>query len=312
MVLAATGHALAAPNPTHWCGTDEVGVDRLPDAVAAQQLHAVYAVPSDGTDEFAQDAVLIARDLASIDTWWRQQDLTRAPRWDLQSFPGCDTTFGDLDITSVRLPEPGPAYAQMNTTGYDAIVRDLSPALRNIWKKYVVFYDGPIAPDANVCGVSNLGPTTIGLSDAIVAVRAPRCGTLGSADYLAHVAAHEIVHNLGGVDVGAPHRCSGSHVCDSIRDLMSSSGSFYSLFDYVLDVGHDDYYGHTGDWWDVQDSAWLLRPTEPQYTLVVARAGKGTVESDYPGIICPPTCSIAWERGSTVLLFATERPATSD
>ena len=39
----------------------------------------------------------------------------------------------------------------------------------------------------------------------------------------------------------------------------------------VLDAGRDDYYGHSGTWWDVQDSPWLTHL--PQFSLAASGAG---------------------------------------
>ena len=85
---------------------------------------------------------------------------------------------------------------------------------------------------------------------------------------------------------------------------MGASGTSNSLFDYVLDVGRDDYYGHSGSWWDVQDSAWLSHLNAPQFALTVAHTGDGKVTSDLPGIACPPACSIPWDSGTKVTLTA--------
>jgi hypothetical protein len=88
---------------------------------------------------------------------------------------------------------------------------------------------------------------------------------------------------------------------------MAPQGFSNSLFDYALDVGRDDYYGHSGTWWDVQDSQWLSHLDAPQYPLTVKVEGEqGAVESDLPGIQCPPACSIVWDSGTQVLLTATE------
>ena len=74
-----------------------------------------------------------------------------------------------------------------------------------------------------------------------------------------------------------------------------------------LDVGRDDYYGHSGAWWDVQDSLWLRKLDRPSQSLSVTLAGKtagASVTSDAPGIDCPQTCASTWDGGETVTLAA--------
>jgi Divergent InlB B-repeat domain len=310
LVLGSPGGAVAAPPPSHWCGADETAADRTPDAVASYQVHVIYAIPADGADRFFERALPIARDLASIDTWWRLQDPTRTLRFDLHAFPGCDSTFGALDISVVRLAQPGAIYAPLDLNAFAALRGDMFRAVSNIYKKYTVYYDGPIAPDSPICGVSSFGPVDSGLSFAFTFLNADvalgRCGSLGAADYMAQTEVHELVHNLGAVLPEAPHYCQSGHVCDALNDLMTAAGTSNSLFDYVLDAGRDDYYGHSGSWWDVQDSAWLSHLDAPQFALSVSVSGsdQGTVESDLPGISCPPACSIRWDSGSGVSLTA--------
>jgi Divergent InlB B-repeat domain len=305
LAVASAGHA--APAPPRWCGTDEATADRLPDAVASYQLHAVYAIPSDGADRYFQDAPLIARDLAAIDSWWIAQDPTRTLRWDMQAFPGCDSLFGGLDISFLRLPLPASAYADPQNGGYVNLVRGLGASFLDPYKKYAVFYDGPLIPDNDICGVSSLGPISSGASYAFAYLQgSPQgfCGSLGNSDYMAQTAVHEVIHNLGAVSPSAPHVCMGGHVCDSVGDVMAPFGTSNSLFDYVLDVGRDDYYGHSGSWWDVQDSAWLSHLNAPRFPLTVTATGDGKVTSNLPGIECPPACSIPWDSGTAVSLLA--------
>jgi Divergent InlB B-repeat domain len=310
-VLSAPAGASAAPAPSKWCGTDESAADRLPDAVASDQVHVVYAIPADGVDRFFERALPIARDLAAIDAWWRREDPTRTLRFDLNAFPGCDSTFGSLDEAAVRLPQPGSAYASVTTSGYPALVSDLATVLTNPYKKYVVYYDGPLAAGLNACGTSSLGPLDRGASYAFVFLNGDpaggRCGSIGGSDYMAVAAVHELMHNLGAVVDSAPHICSNGHVCDAANDLMRPFGTSNSLFDYFLDVGRDDYYGHSGTWWDVQDSGWLSHLDAPQFTLTVSESGggPGSVASDLPGISCPPACAIAWDSGTKLSLHAT-------
>ena len=75
-------------------------------------------------------------------------------------------------------------------------------------------------------------------------------------------------------------------------------------------MGRDDYYGHSGSWFDVQDSDWLMHL--PLFTLTAAvSGGTGVVTSDVGGLSCPPACSTSLENGVKVALSAAagRRPA---
>ena len=102
--------APAAITPLRWCGNDAVQSDRLQDRMGGEQIHVIYAIPADGADRFAELASLIATDVAAIDAWWRREDSSRAPRFDLFEFPGCESRFGKLDLSFVRLPDPASVY----------------------------------------------------------------------------------------------------------------------------------------------------------------------------------------------------------
>src|SRR5438552_15651946 len=95
-VLVTAGIARATPPPPiAWCGTGESATDRVPEAVASYQIHVVYAYPADAPDRFASLAGTFASAINAIDVWWRGQDPTRTPRFDLFAFPGCTTSLGD-------------------------------------------------------------------------------------------------------------------------------------------------------------------------------------------------------------------------
>jgi Divergent InlB B-repeat domain len=180
-------------------------------------------------------------------------------------------------------------------------------AFSNPHKKYLVYYDGPVE-QPNVCGTAGGQPTT-GPSYAFVYIRACGADPVGEGALWADVAVHELVHALGVVPQGAPNACAGNsgHVCDSNSDLMFPSTAGESLESIFLDVGRNDYYGHAGSWFDLQDSGWLARLDVPLHPLTVTLEGGGTgrVDSDLPGIECPPACSIPWEAGTQVGLRAT-------
>jgi hypothetical protein len=132
-----------------WCGHDEVSANRTPELTLGQTIRFVYAVPSDGRDNFAAYASGIATDAADIDRWWRAQDPTRAPRFDRYGFPGCTTTFGDLDIGFVRLAKPGSAYDAGDV--FTALWFDLVASLPSD-QRTIVYWDGPTSTDPDACG----------------------------------------------------------------------------------------------------------------------------------------------------------------
>jgi hypothetical protein len=162
--------------------------------------------------------------------------------------------------------------------------------------KTLVYYDGPVA-DSNVCGTSAFVAPTDGGRFGGTFVWLQACDAdLGSGGETSRVAVHELIHDLGAQpDNGPPHGCpppNNGHPCDSTLDILYpfvQAGQ--TLASAVLDAGRDDYYGHDGAWWDVQDSDWLERL--PQFQLTISTSGgKGTVFSSPKGLSCPPQCSV--------------------
>src|ERR687887_1282340 len=142
----------AAAGAVAWCGSGETSVNRPDSADVALSspnlVHVSYVVPSDGADRFASFAPAIVSDLAAADAWWRAQDPTRTPRFDLADFP-CSTTLGRLDLSFARLPNPGGAY--MGADRGPRLVNDLA-SLASEAVKNLVYYDGPTPGGSSTCG----------------------------------------------------------------------------------------------------------------------------------------------------------------
>jgi hypothetical protein len=88
---------------------------------------------------------------------------------------------------------------------------------------------------------------------------------------------------------------------------MRPGGKTYWLDNTLLDFNHDDYYAHSGAWWDVQDSSWLSHLNEPTYSVDITEgAGVKSVSSDLPGIECSAgaACHSTWDNGTAVVLAA--------
>ena len=256
-----------------------------PDIVGGDQIHVIYATPSDSPDRFAALASAITTDLNAVNTWWKRQDPTRAPRFDYATL-GC-TGFGALDISDVKLPHDTAFYSQLSTPRLSLLRDDLVAAgFTDPAKKYLVYYDQAQASASwnaatrtsarraaaprgtRPCSSHRTSGSGAARGCGSIAASAPRGG------FLAVVAAHEIVNELGALDPatpGPPHRCPGDafHPCDSNLDVLYPTPAATTIDAAILDFGHDDYYAHSGTWWDVQDSPWLRHLDIGEYKLGV-------------------------------------------
>ena len=294
LCLPATAPAAAAP--VTWCGTDQATTDRQPDATNGLQWHVVYAFPADGADNFAARASAIATDLASIDAWWAGQDPSRRIRFDLHAFPNCAPGFGQLDISRVQLPNGAGHYVPLSTR-LERLTFDLNAApfaFTSSDKKYLVYYDAPSIEGPETCGQGYSGVIDGG-RNSYAAVYLGACNQNpgdGEGD-AAITAVHELTHALGAVDPKAPNVCpppNQGHVCPASADLLYFEGvAGDTLSSRILDVNRDDYYGHSGTWWDIQDSLFLSRvgtpdvaaPTGPNSFNVTSEGA--TVHLSWPG-----------------------------
>ena len=315
VALAVPAIAAAQPAPVAWCGADEAAANRVPDleVSAAEQVRFLYAVPQDGEDRFLSFASGIATDAAWIEEWWTAQDPTRTPRFDRYPFANCTTRFGQLDIGFARLAAPGLNYAGPDdpSLGLDL---ELGGAF-GVSQKTIVYYDGPIRDD-RLCGETDFLANTRGGRQGIVYVYLQSGCELGphGTGGTAEVAAHELLHNLGAVTSDAPHECKDenrSHACDSTDDILDPFIRPGSNLDKVfLDVGRDDYYAHSGPWWDIQDSAWLSHLPQQPFSLAVT--GSGTVVARAGGGVqlpCDSGCTgIPLDDGTTVSVIAEPAP----
>ena len=264
---AAPAHA---STPMPWCGSTSSAADRFPDATPAYAVHVVYARPPGTPDRFADFAPRIVGDTAAFDAWWRREDPTRTPRFDLFPFPGCESAFGALDISNVQLPRSagpiGGAFREIRLQLASELGFDESE------KAYLVYYDGPTGQlgDEHVCG-QGARPSGFDLPGLAV-VYLDSCDADQGDSLRPVIALHELVHVFGAVERTAPNSCRSGHVCDVEQDLMTAALTGEELETHVLDAGRNDYYGHAGTWGDVQDSTFLERldsgdrtpPTTPE------------------------------------------------
>src|SRR4051812_2775009 len=272
--------AVAKLQPSTWCGpersTDDTASE-LPNG--GYKEHAVYMVPSDGANRFGQVAASIQSDAFAASALL-ESTYGRAIRFDLGT--ACGPEY--LDITVVRMPYSTAqlsSAAQSGTGTFDLVAQSLDAAgLRTIQpsdsytvagqrtRNWVVWLDGP-AP-AGTCGQASIyddpSRATNNLNNfgGKVAVVFP---SGGGSFCSANAVRHEIGHNLGALQPGAPHAFDGSHCNDAIEDTMCYSnsprvatGQRGTFFDYR----NDDYWDPAGGalpWWTVNLNRFLCPDT---------------------------------------------------
>jgi hypothetical protein len=245
-------------------GLPRATVDR-PDDVKGPQVHAVYVVPSDGTDRGLDTDGSIDQSVAGWNEWLASQT-------DGRGGFRLDTYQGALDITFFRDPETDAELAAGGAFVRDELERDLIaagviPLGGN--KIYAVYYDGT---STYACGGGAYPPDLPGVVGAMYLHGAPPgaipCDSTtlapgGVPGYLDFGMLHELMHTLGFVPSCAPHQWREGHVDDAENDLMYSGDPPWDL-PPTLDVNHDDYFetGRT-DCLDLARSPYLVSNAPP-------------------------------------------------
>ena len=216
-------------------------VDR-PDDVAGYQIHVMYVLPRDGTDEQLDVDGRITTSVLAFQRWISDQ--TGGLRLRI------DTSDGVPDVTFHRLKATDSEISASGLFVRDRIEAELVAAgYRNPQKLYAVYYGGT---SSVTCGGGAWPPTLSGNVAAMylrgLPPGAPPCATnpLGASvekpGYIDLSMPHEILHTIGLVPSCAPHFTAAGHVSDSPRDLMYAGSLPWQPSE--LDVGRDDYFKH--------------------------------------------------------------------
>jgi hypothetical protein len=264
--VAATGL------PATWCGS-ETTTDNTTDAAfdkTLPQFKVIYAYPADRPDRFDQWKDALQADLSLIEQFVSSQPgSTRAPRFDMGT--SCGPYY--LDIQTVALPESRATYLQHMSTVENYVKTKVNPSPGGR-RNYVIIADTMSSGPLNGVGELYEGSSssqrpdsanihnTGGLTSVLWVPDAAPPGTDPNGWWPEGVL-HEMTHNMGGVQWGAPHSSqpSGgtnytySHCWDG-RDVMcyqdgpAMSHAYSSTVCATLggampqtyDCGQDDYF----------------------------------------------------------------------
>ena len=254
--------------PETWCGiqtaTDDTVDDVYPDTDPAFKL--VYAYASDQSDRFAALADKLQASVSLLTRYMAgQSDGEKTVRFDLGT--NCGPQY--VDIQTVALPQPKSYYVVAGVPQFNRLnddVRAAVPLAPASQRNLLVYADALRGTD----GVAGTGMrfTTPGVADVPDATNPHNAGQLLAVAWAPAAAPpgtyaqpatlmHELSHNLGGVQAGAPHTTdpsNGGH-CTDEQDLMcyADGGPNNTLtytcdyrssqtIDETYDCGHDDYF----------------------------------------------------------------------
>ena len=153
--------------------------------------------PASAPDRFLEFAPRFVGDATAFDAWWRGQDPTRTPRFDLFPAPGCASSFGALDISNVQLSRGVSSIG----SAFQEIRRVMAEiGFNETEKAYLVYYDGPTGQIGldHVCGQ---GARSGGFDlPGLAVVYLDSCDADQGDSLRPVVAMHELVHVFGAVD----------------------------------------------------------------------------------------------------------------
>lgn len=200
------------------------------------QVHALYVLPSDGTDEQLDQLGTIEGSVRSWNAWFATQTGGKELR--------LDTSNGRLDVSFLRVNKTKDELA---ATGGNVRTKLEYLLLANgftaVDKVYLVYYGGK----GDGCGRGAWPPTIHGTVGALYLDSDSGCMSqpFSAADeppkFLEFLGVHEVLHVLGFAAPCAPHHTESGHIGDSTADVMYSGTQPW--VPTTLDVNHDDYYG---------------------------------------------------------------------
>jgi len=265
------GTAAALPAPTAGPGTNGNGIACTGDGTSGYRVEAIYAVAG-GTDRYADVAPLIQTSYAPFVEWQYRMSAAETggevhvPFVTAPSADGCSVVVRREVLSSTADDSFSNTISELKARGYTRADR-----------RYMVWMDGNV-----LCGIGQLyhdsqpGQTNANNGSYTAFARAD-AGCWGYAE------AHEIMHNLGGVQPDAPHGTANSHCWDENDEMCyDDDGSGPVVMQSVcatrdsrlFDCNHDDYFHAgvppAGTWlashWNTYNSRFLVRGPLGQVT----------------------------------------------
>ncbi len=258
---------------------------RCVDPATQPHAYALYARPIDRPDRYAEVAPQIREMVAKANALLGLESQALGPRAEYKF--RCQD--GAIVVASALLATPSAA------TTYYSIAQELhDQGFTDPLAKYWVWHDGSatdqvIAGQASIEDDDRLVPDNANMAGATYAITYTQFG-----DWGASVMMHEAGHNLGAVQLSAPHTSGGWH-CNDGKDVMCyGDGGSESAYTedacadrFYWDCGHDDYFHPSPAPDNFLASHWNLGSPFNKYFSFNGKSG-----GDPPP---PPPARCAWD-----------------
>lgn len=225
-VSASVALEVSEPNPRF--------TENRPDDLSGPQVHAVYALPSDGEDANLDRYGDIATSFEAIQNYLEDQLGYRLR---------LDTFGGELDVTFLRMPFTNQEGDGVGGNLVSRLIDEADAALgRDPDRMYAIYYGGRVtglcgsAPRPGRGGAVYIHPD--GCSNSRPGMSPDEASTYEA------VMVHELFHAFGAVPDCAPNLDDGAHVGDDPTDVMYAGVDRGTRDQAVIDTGRDDYFGH--------------------------------------------------------------------
>lgn len=267
------------------------------DGATGKRVQVIYAVAADRPDRYAQVADLIRGYAYQADQTFARSAArdggVRHVRWVTDA--GCRLTVDHVVLSATGDDSIGNTRTELRELGYTSVDR-----------KYLVFADAGV-----YCGIAYVvSDTQPGPANA--ANRGPTVARVDAGCWpgSTSVAAHELAHVLGAVQLSAPHSNGSWHCSDDYDRMCYADGISTTPMTYLcdgsseglLDCGGDDYFSLNpapGSWlethWNLANSAFLEAaepatggPAPPPSPTAAPAPTVPSVPTTAPPVVTPP------------------------
>lgn len=232
------------------------------NGTSGYRTQVMYVRPSDRADRFATYAVSIQSWAASADTIYQDSAAETGGYRRLRFVhdAGCNIIVLNVVIPGIGTVDFNTMVTQLKALGYNSSSR-----------KYMIFFDLNY-----YCGIGSLY-NDYSFAQTNWNNGGPSYARADTSCWSGPVIAHESMHNMGAVQLNAPHTSGGYHCVDEWDRMCYPDSPNYPAMQYVcgdinhsvhdnlFDCNHDDYYhtnpapgSYLATYWNSANNRFLL------------------------------------------------------